>query len=196
MDCEQIQHEQTERERLEAATAAVRARLDVSQYWEGIEYKRWVVAVEAGPYKRKKPAFSTTIHVRARTRDEAVTVARQQLWQKVRRPTFSARLAHPVKDLGMTPAPADFAPEGPAAPLSAQMQDSYGQWCIVCKCGHKADVDDFCRTPRGAELPRAEYQCPKCFRAWAIKTVREGWQSPDGQYLPAQLACVAILPRL
>lgn len=190
MECEQTPPEPSIRERAEAALEAVRSRFDVSPYWEGIEWKRWVVSVEAGPYKRKKPAFSTTIHVSGRNKAEAIEAAKRQLWQPVRRPSFSARLAHPVNDLGMTPAPA--LKEDNAAPLG----DGYGLWCITCKCGHRADIEAFCRSPRGVALPRNEYQCPKCFCAWTVRAVSEGWLSPDGHYLPPRRACVAILPRL
>lgn len=40
---------------------------------------------------------------------------------------------------------------------------------ITCICGHTADIDDFCRTPIGGELPKGHFQCPACNRAWRRK---------------------------
>jgi len=37
---------------------------------------------------------------------------------------------------------------------------------ITCKCGHTADIDDFCRTLLFGELPKGQFQCPGCGEAW------------------------------
>ncbi len=37
---------------------------------------------------------------------------------------------------------------------------------ITCKCGHTADLEEFCRTPIGGELPPGHFQCPRCGEAW------------------------------
>lgn len=67
---------------------------------------------------------------------------------------------------------------------------------IICKCGHSADLEQFTQTPSGKELPRNEFQCPKCFRAWRLEARGEGWTTPQGQYIPPERVCVAIMPRL
>ena len=41
-----------------------------------------------------------------------------------------------------------------------------GYIAITCSCGHKADMDEFCRTLIGGELPPGHFQCPACRRAW------------------------------
>lgn len=41
-----------------------------------------------------------------------------------------------------------------------------GYVTIICKCGHVADLEEFCRTPIGGELPPGHFQCPKCTEAW------------------------------
>ena len=33
---------------------------------------------------------------------------------------------------------------------------------ITCRCGHNADMGEFCRTPIGGYLPIGQFQCPKC----------------------------------
>lgn len=33
-------------------------------------------------------------------------------------------------------------------------------------CGHQDELDCFCRTPIGGELPKGQYQCPACNIAW------------------------------
>lgn len=40
---------------------------------------------------------------------------------------------------------------------------------ITCTCGHTADMDEFCRTLIGGELPPGHFQCPACKRAWKRK---------------------------
>ena len=37
---------------------------------------------------------------------------------------------------------------------------------ITCGCGHEAPVSEWCATPILGDLPRGEYQCPKCSRAF------------------------------
>lgn len=37
---------------------------------------------------------------------------------------------------------------------------------LTCKCGHTADLDEFCRTTIGGELPAGQFQCPACQVAW------------------------------
>jgi len=37
---------------------------------------------------------------------------------------------------------------------------------LSCKCGHVADLDSFCRTPIGGDLPNGQFQCPFCRYAW------------------------------
>lgn len=56
---------------------------------------------------------------------------------------------------------------------------------LHCRCGHEADIDEFCRTPVGGELPRGHYQCPQCRRAWSVRRgpPRVGW---SGMVLPGE----------
>lgn len=67
---------------------------------------------------------------------------------------------------------------------------------IRCKCGHEADYEDFQSTPVSGELPRGEFQCPACRRAWTVKTItppKIGW---SGMVLPGKTAVVEIPARL
>lgn len=43
---------------------------------------------------------------------------------------------------------------------------------LTCQCGHRADLDAFCRTPIAGELPRGMFQCPAC--GYAFKRVESG----------------------
>lgn len=67
---------------------------------------------------------------------------------------------------------------------------------LGCQCGFSGDFDLFTRTPKGGDLPRNEYQCPKCFRAWRLETHGAGHWTPQGQYIPPDKVCIPILPRL
>lgn len=170
---------------------------DAAPYWEGIEWKRWVVAMEAGPYKRKKPAYKAVYHVQAKNKAGALIEAEKRFREEkrrrfptARRPSFAARLAHPVRDLGLTPRP---AAGGPAGVMPVGVDDG---WRTSCKCGYCAPVEDFCKTPSGQRLPVSEWQCPKCFRAWRVEAITEAWMSPEGDHLPAQLGCVPIIPQV
>jgi len=67
---------------------------------------------------------------------------------------------------------------------------------IQCPCGHTDDTELFSQTPSGQPLPRYEYQCPKCYRAWRVVPKGEGWTTEQGQFIPPERACVRILPRI
>lgn len=66
---------------------------------------------------------------------------------------------------------------------------------ITCSCGHNAPVDEFAATPIGGPLPRGSYQCPRCYRAWKIGTIRplSRWTGLPGD--PVR-ACVPVNPQL
>jgi hypothetical protein len=40
--------------------------------------------------------------------------------------------------------------------------------CISCTCGHVATVDAWTSTPINGELPRDQFQCPNCNRAFRV----------------------------
>lgn len=67
---------------------------------------------------------------------------------------------------------------------------------ITCLCGHAADYDMFSQTSSRKPLPRNEYQCPRCFRAWRIEAIGEGRYTEAGMFIPPDKLCRAILPRL
>lgn len=67
---------------------------------------------------------------------------------------------------------------------------------LGCRCGFSGDFELFTRTPKGGDLPRNEYQCPKCFSAWRIEAQGAGRWTEQGQYIPPDSVCVPILPRL
>ena len=37
---------------------------------------------------------------------------------------------------------------------------------LSCKCGHVDELDKFCRTTIGGDLPPGQFQCPACNYAW------------------------------
>jgi ssDNA-binding Zn-finger/Zn-ribbon topoisomerase 1 len=66
---------------------------------------------------------------------------------------------------------------------------------VTCKCGHVADLDEFCRTPVFGELPKGEYQCPACGYAFKrvfseVKTFKAGgeWHAIPGKCELVQVA--------
>ena len=67
---------------------------------------------------------------------------------------------------------------------------------LGCKCGFSGDFDLFTRTPKGGDLPRNEYQCPQCYRAWRVESQGAGRRTEKGMYIPPDTVCVPILPRL
>lgn len=68
---------------------------------------------------------------------------------------------------------------------------------IICgACGHQADLDDFCRTAIGGELPKHTYQCPACSRAFQVRVTAPGTRYPSGLYVPAPLQVVEVDGRL
>ncbi|MNO89782.1 hypothetical protein D3C76_812750 [compost metagenome] len=170
---------------------SVQDPFDPCRCWKGLEFKRWVVTVECGPYKRKKPAYQAQFYPLARDKAGAIEQAKRSIYKRLRNPSFAARLAHPGRDLGMKLTDS----REPSAASAAQPVRPWGEWCVACRCGYRDDVEAFTRTPAGVELPKREYQCPKCFRAWRIEADGEGWTTPEGRFIAPQLRCVAILPR-
>lgn len=75
---------------------------DAAAFWSGKEWKKWAVDVQAGPARR--PTFSRTLYVGARTEERAIACAKENLPTKPPRGArFSARLAGP-RELGCMPA--------------------------------------------------------------------------------------------
>ena len=53
------------------------------------------------------------------------------------------------------------------------------------KCGHVADIEEFCHTPIMGDLPAGQYQCPACtyaFQRRAAGTLHT-WTAPNGERL-------------
>ncbi|VVN27112.1 hypothetical protein PS623_04592 [Pseudomonas fluorescens] len=151
----------------------------------------YVVTITAGPYKGQKPAFQATRYVRASSAKSAELSARRLVPNKGSRPRFHARLATPA-DLGMKPATPSDSSYMAAVPQPAT---TAGMWCVKCKCGHAADIDLFSKTPSGEDLARNEYQCPKCYRAWRVEQVGDGFTTESGFFVPPSHRCTAIIPR-
>lgn len=93
-------------------------------YWSTREWKKWTVYVVAGPAKR--PSYKKTAHVRARTREAAIAVAKRDLFPSAPRSArFDARLAGP-HELGCVPMPAHPRREEAAARSPAPSSCSSG----------------------------------------------------------------------
>jgi len=63
-------------------------------------------------------------------------------------------------------------------------------------CGHSADFETFTGTPISGDLPRGQYQCPKCTAAWRIERhgkAKIGW---SGMIIPPDLVQVPCEARL
>lgn len=166
--------------------------MDLKAFYASMERKWFVVEVEAGP--RRRPTFKSKHCIRAATGAKALEGVQSLMRSRVRGARFNVRYAHPVIDLRMKRAES-FTPVDPGAPLPAALLSTRGMYRITCRCGHSADYDDFSTTPSGAELPRNEYQCPHCYKAWRVQAVGEGWTTPEGLYIPPDRKCVAIPPR-
>jgi len=67
---------------------------------------------------------------------------------------------------------------------------------LICKCGHEADYDEFCRTPIRGELPKGHHQCPRCHRAWTLVTKGKATLGWSGMVLPPDLVVEPISPSL
>lgn len=63
-------------------------------------------------------------------------------------------------------------------------------WCITCKCGHTAPIEEFTTTALGVALPLRSYQCRACNEAWEIKQVDPAWVARSGNFMPATYACL------
>jgi hypothetical protein len=70
---------------------------EAEAYWDVREFKKFAVAVAAGPTKR--PTYQDVIYVRTKTADRAVECAKTQLPRGVRGARFSVKLAT-ARDLG------------------------------------------------------------------------------------------------
>lgn len=157
------------------------------------------VRVTKGPPKR--PRYKATEFVRAADKAGAIKAVKRRLASAPPRASFDAWEAAPAEV-------ATWLKIGPAKPLgpnaeridperpNPRLVNAGGFFLIACKCGHSDDLETFCRLPGGADLPRNEYQCPKCFRAWRLEAKGEGWRTPAGQYIPPERISVAILPRI
>lgn len=67
---------------------------------------------------------------------------------------------------------------------------------ITCGfCGHQADIDRFCSTPIGGELPKDVYQCPACSRAIERRMGRPIVYS-SGFVAPGKITLVPVEGRL
>jgi hypothetical protein len=69
---------------------------------------------------------------------------------------------------------------------------------LTCKCGHVADLGEFCRTVIYGELPPGNYQCPGCGFAWVRKEseyriLRSG---SAAMVIPGKVEMVQIAGRL
>lgn len=157
----------------------------------------WVVNFASGP--RKRPTLKGKVLVWADDPAEAVTKTRKnQRWRWLGNSAglrLGVHRAHPVRDRDASRVIFPRRPIDSGAPLPAPLRSSQGMYCVTCKCGYSADVDDFCRSPSGIELPRNEYQCPKCFKAWRVQAKGDCWVTDAGQVIPPGRETVPILPR-
>lgn len=76
-----------------------------------------------------------------------------------------------------------------------------GEVSLTCwHCGAEAPLDDFCRTPVGGDLPRGQFQCPKCGNAAQRREVERGetikGRNGATMYIPGRLALVPCEARL
>lgn len=69
-------------------------------------------------------------------------------------------------------------------------------YAIGCHCGHHDDIDLFTHSPSGKALPRDTYQCPRCYRAWRIEPVGQGWYTPEGLWIPPEKVFKRVIPTL
>lgn len=71
-------------------------------------------------------------------------------------------------------------------------------WMLMTcgKCGHKADIDEFCSTPVYGELPKGVFQCPACGIAIRRRISGPGTLYPSGHYVPGPVELVEVSPRL
>ena len=166
--------------------------MNLKEFYAPMEFKWYVVEVEAGP--RRRPTHKAKHYMRARSGTRAIEAIKRTVHTRLRSARFSARYAHPTVDLGFK-CVKNFTPADPAAPLPAALRSTQGMYQITCRCGHADDFDRFTSTPSGVSLPRNEYQCPKCYKAWRIEAIGEGWTAPSGMFVPPERKCVAILPR-
>lgn len=170
--------------------------MDLKEFYAGRDLKWFVVEIEAGP--RRRPTYKSKRCVRTANSAKARESVKRALASAeipIRSPRLSVRYAHPASDLRLKRSES-FTPIDPDAPLPTALRSSLDMYRITCRCGHSADFDEFCTTPSGVELPRNEFQCRRCFKAWRIEAVGEGWTTPEGLYIPPDRKCVAILPRL
>ncbi len=76
--------------------------LAAAVYWRDKEWKKWAVDVMAGPHRR--PSYSCTVYVRARTGERAIACAKANMLPRPPRSArYAARLAGPY-ELGCIPA--------------------------------------------------------------------------------------------
>lgn len=68
---------------------------------------------------------------------------------------------------------------------------------VTCTCGHTADFDEFTVRPVSGPLPRGQYQCPACNKAWRIDN-REGEarRLANGFVIVPPTTLIPIAPRL
>ena len=63
---------------------------------------------------------------------------------------------------------------------------SFSYCMLTCgKCGHQADMFDFCATPVYGALPPGQYQCPGCGTAFKVQAAGELriLTAPDGEVM-------------
>ena len=63
------------------------------------------------------------------------------------------------------------------------------------QCGHRADLEKFCTTALGGDLPRNHYQCPECHHAF-VKTFGRPTIYASGFVMPGPVALVPVGARL
>lgn len=63
-------------------------------------------------------------------------------------------------------------------------------------CGHRADLDEFTRTPVGGDLPKNTFQCPACGRAFERRVSGPGVRYESGLYVPGPVELVPVPSRL
>lgn len=168
------------------------AMMDLKRFYADRPIRSYMILVEAGP--RRRPTYKREHFARAANMEKAQQQVQRTLGDLARRARFTVRYAHPIRDLGLQLVET-FDPRDPTPAELAAMSDTRNVFCITCRCGHRADIEDFTLTPSGQALPQGQYQCPRCYHAWRLANVTEGWHSPQGLYIPPQRKCVTTLPR-
>ena len=63
------------------------------------------------------------------------------------------------------------------------------------RCGHQADLDDWCSTPISGPLPKNTYQCPNC-RTAIERRATPGTLYESGLYVPGPVELVVVNSRM